>query len=152
MITEIAVAEMGIQVVYHGRMVGEDVVVGAHITAAEDITRGRIHLMMILPNGIQVPRKGMIIGVISQVLKFKTLQVGKLSLVVGTMLELKMEVAVVGAKQVLLLTMGVLAGDLFPRAVVLGVGLVKPKPWKFYSHIQGIAVGFSLVESFSSLS
>ncbi|WRX12165.1 Spt6 acidic [Theobroma cacao] len=133
MITEIAVAEMGIQVVYLGHMVGVDVV-GAHITAAEDM-RGRIHPMM-LPNGIQVPRKGMMVGVISQVPKFKTLQEGKLSLVGGVVVEMKVAVVaavvgvvvemkvavvaavvgvattVVGAKQVQVLTMGVLAGDL----------------------------------------
>lgn len=87
---------MGIQVVYHGPMVDGDVV-GVHITAAEDIMRGRIHHTMELRNGIQVTKKGKMVGVISQVLKFKTLQVGKLSLVVGVaMLEPKVAVAMVG--------------------------------------------------------
>lgn len=97
-ITEIAVVEMGIQVVYHGPMVDGDVV-GVHIIAAGDIMRGRIHHTMELRNGIQVTKKGKMVGVISQVLKFKTLQVGKLSLVVRVAVpepKVAVAVAVVG--------------------------------------------------------
>lgn len=149
MITEIAVAEMGIQVVHHVHLVAVDVVEEAHITAAEGITTGRIHLTMILPNGgIQVARKGLMDGAVSQVLKFKTHQVGKLSPVVGALLEPKVEVVVtimvvVGAKQVLLLmTMGVLAGDLFPKAAVVPVVAGEALEFLFihFYFIQGIAV------------
>jgi hypothetical protein len=109
MITEMEVAEMDIQVGRLGHMVGVDVV-EAHITAAEEIVpamRGRI-LVMMLPNGIQLPRMVKMVGVVFQVLKFKTHLAGRLSQVVGVPVEVAVAVVVVVAVVV---------------AVIVGVGM-----------------------------
>lgn len=96
MITEMEVAETDIQVGRLGHMVGVDVV-EAHITAAEEIVpamRGRI-LVMMLPNGIQLPRMEKMVGAVFQVLKFKTHLAGRLSQVVGVPVEVAVAVAAV---------------------------------------------------------
>lgn len=109
MITEMEVAETDIQVGRLGHMVGVDVV-EAHITAAEEIVpamRGRI-LVMMLPNGIQLPRMEKMVGAVFQVLKFKTHLAGRLSQVVGVPVEVAVAVAAVVAVAV---------------AVIVGVGM-----------------------------
>lgn len=113
MITEMVVVGMGIQVDYHARM-GDVDAVEVHITATEEVTptvRGRI-LAMILLNGIRLTSRGMIVGAIFQVPKLKIQQAGKLSQVVGAVLEVV--AAVVGVEPVVV-TM--VAGDI--QVVVL---------------------------------
>lgn len=100
MITEMVVVEMGIQVDYPGHM-GDVDVVEVHITATEEIAltvRGRI-LAMILLNGIRLTSQGMIVGAVFQVPKLKIQQAGKLSQVVGAVVEVV--AAVVGVEPVM---------------------------------------------------
>lgn len=98
MTTEMVVVGMDIQVDCLGHMVGED---GdeVHMAATEAMVqtmRGRIR-GMVLPNGIQDPRMGRMVGTVFQVLKSKTHLAKNLSLAVGEQVEVEVEVELVVA-------------------------------------------------------
>ena len=93
MTTEMVVVGMDIQVDCLGHMVGED---GdeVHMAATEAMVqtmRGRIR-GMVLPNGIQDPRMGRMVGTVFQVLKSKTHLAKNLSPAVGEQVEVEVEV------------------------------------------------------------
>ena len=98
MTTEMVVVGMDIQVDCLGHMVGED---GdeVHMAATEAMVqtmRGRIR-GMVLPNGIQDPRMGRMVGTVFQVLKSKTHLAKNLSPAVGEQVEVEVEVELVVA-------------------------------------------------------
>lgn len=128
MIIEMVVVGMGIQAAYLDHMVGV-VVVEEHITTEEIALamRGRILVMMLL-RGVQIPRMGMMVWANFQVQRSRTHLEGKLSLVVGVLVEVGVEVvAVAGAVELapvemmhgaVLLIMGLQDGVLTPRKKV----------------------------------
>lgn len=107
MITEMVAVEMDIQVAYLDHMVAV-AVVEEHITTEEiaPAMRGRI-LVMMLQHGVQIPKIGMMAWATFLVQRSKTHLEGKLSLVVGVLVEVAVEaavgvvaVAVAGVKEV----------------------------------------------------
>jgi hypothetical protein len=130
MITEmVVVVVMGIQVGCLGHMVG---VVEARITATEEIVLGRrdrILVMMVVNGGIRLARMGKMVGEIFQVLKFKILLAGRLSQVVGVVVEVVVTM-VGGAMEVVVLTeeVGVLPVEMMLLLLIIGVPVGEPPP------------------------
>ena len=118
MIIEVVVV-MVIRVGHQDHIVGEDVGVD-RITAPEEIIvamRGRI-LVMISPDGIQVPRITMKVRAVSQVRKSKTLLERKPFLVAGELVQAVVEV--VGVEELVVAIM--VAGDMeMVAAQIVGV-------------------------------
>lgn len=94
MITEMVAVEMDIQVAYLDHMVAV-AVVEEHITTEEiaPAMRGRI-LVMMLQRGVQIPKIGMMAWATFLVQRSKTHLEGKLSLVVGVLVEVAVEAAI----------------------------------------------------------